>query len=114
MTLYLITTKMILTIIILSILVVTMGYLVYAQNRKYTKLLRYTETYVQFIGVIAMRTKATYDEMVEIDRLGAFQADDEVGMIFNELKENVTDLNEFITRYVNTSDTGAEEASEKE
>jgi hypothetical protein len=87
--------------IILLILAAALGYLVYVQNRKYNKLIRYTEMYVQFIGAIALRTQATYDQMKEIDRLGAFQADDEVGMIFNELNENVTDLNNFITRYVN-------------
>lgn len=103
---------MILTIILLSVLVITIGYLVYAQNRKYNKLLKYTEMYVQFIGAIAIRTQATYDQMQEIDRLGAFQADDEVGMIFNELNANVTDLNEFITRYVNT-DTTEEDQSKK-
>lgn len=103
---------MLLTIIILSALLLVMGYLVYAQNKKYNKLLSYTEMYVQFIGAIALRTKATYDQMQEIDRLGAFQADDEVGMIFNELNANVTDLNEFITRYVNT-DTEEDESTEK-
>jgi len=101
---------MLIAIIILSIMVVVMGYLVYAQNRKYNTLLKYTEMYVQFIGAIAIRTNATYDRMQEIDRLGAFKADDEVGMIFNELNENVTDLNEFITRYVNA---GTEETNEK-
>lgn len=92
---------MILFTIILLILVAALSYLVYVQNQKYNKLIRYTEMYVQFIGAIALRTQATYDQMKEIDRLGAFQADDEVGMIFNELNENVTDLNNFITRYVN-------------
>ena len=58
---------MLLTIIILSILVLTMGYLVYAQNKKYNKLLVYTEMYVQFIGAIAIRTQATYDQMQEIE-----------------------------------------------
>jgi hypothetical protein len=101
---------MILTIIILTILVIALTYLVYAQNKKYNTILKYTETYVQFIGAIAIRTNATYDRMQEIDRLGAFQADDEVGMIFNELNENVTDLNQFITRYVNA---GTEETNEK-
>lgn len=101
---------MILTIIILTLLVVALAYLVYAQNKKYNTLLKYTETYVQFIGAIAIRTNATYDRMQEIDRLGAFQADDEVGMIFNELNDNVTDLNQFITRYVNA---GTEETNEK-
>jgi phosphate uptake regulator len=40
--------------------------------------------------------------MKEIDRLGAFQADDEVGSIFKQLDESVDDLYEFITKYVNT------------
>lgn len=93
---------MIVTITLLLIAILALGYLVYAQNKKYNKLLVFTEMYVQFIGAIAIRTQSTYDEMQEIDRLGAFQADDEVGMIFNELNANVTDLNEFITRYVNT------------
>ena len=101
---------MVFIIIILSILVIVMGYLVYAQTKKYNKLLAYTEAYIQFIGAIAIRTASTYDQMVDIDRLGAFQADDEVGVIFNELKQNVTDLNEFITKYVNT---GTEEASKE-
>lgn len=96
--------------ITLAVLVVILVYLAYIQSKKYNNLLKYTEMYIQLIGAIAIRTKGTYDEMVEIDRLGAFQADDEVGTIFNELKENITDLNEFITKYVNT---GTQEESTK-
>ena len=96
--------------ITLAVLVVVLTYLVYVQNKKYNNLLKYTEMYVQLIGAIAIRTQSTYDEMVEIDRLGAFQADDEVGIVFDELKQNITDLNEFITKYVNT---GTQEESTK-
>lgn len=102
---------MIIAIILLSLTNIASIYLVYVQNKKYITLMKYTETYVQFIGAIAIRTKATYDEMQEIDRRGSFQADDEVGVIFNELKDNVTDLNQFIERYVNT---GTEEAKSEE
>lgn len=102
---------MIIAIILLSLINIALIYLAYVQNKKYSTLMKYTETYVQFIGAIAIRTKATYDEMLEIDRRGSFQADDEVGIIFNELKDNVTDLNQFIERYVNT---GTEEAKSEE
>jgi len=77
-------------------------YLVYVQNKKYSALMKYTEMYVQLIGAIAIRTKATHDQMLEIDRKGSFQIDDEVGVIFNEIKNNVKDLNDFIEKYVNT------------
>lgn len=87
-------------------------YLAYVQNKKYIALMKYTEMYVQFIGAIAIRTKATHDQMLEIDRNGSFQVDDEVGVIFNEIKNNVKDLNDFIEKYVNTGTE--EEKSKKE
>jgi hypothetical protein len=45
--------------------------------------------------------------MKELDRLGAFQADDEVGTVFKEVDYLIEDLYGFITKYVN-----AEEAEE--
>lgn len=102
---------MITAIILLSLTNFALIYLAYVQNKKYSTLMKYTEMYVQFIGAIAIRTKATYDEMREVDRRGSFQVDDEVGVIFNEIKNNVTDLNEFIEKYVNT---GTKEAKSEE
>jgi hypothetical protein len=102
---------MILVIVGLFLVCLVLCYIVYAQTKKYDKLLSYTELYMQLIGAIAVRTKATYEEMQNIDRLGAFQADDEVGIIFNEINANVTDLNEFIGKYVNAT---TEEESTKE
>lgn len=101
---------MIITAAVLLITNLLLIYLAYVQNKKYTALMKYTEMYVQFIGAIAIRTKATHDQMLEIDRKGSFQIDDEVGVIFNEIKNNVKDLNNFIEKYVNT---GAEEEKSK-
>ena len=104
---------MLIAVIILSITTLISSYLAYVHVIKAGKLLQYCEMYVQFIGAIAIRTKRTYDNMKEIDRLGAFQADDETGTTFDELHQNVKDLNHFISKYVNTED-GNKETEEKE
>ncbi len=36
--------------------------------------------------------ESTYNDMLEIDRLGAFESDDEVGTIFKTLKEMLYEL----------------------
>ena len=46
--------------------------------------------------------------MKEVDRLGAFRADDEVGSIFKELDGSIDDLYDFITRYVNKTEENKE------
>ena len=46
--------------------------------------------------------------MKEVDRLGAFEADDEVGFVFQEIKESVTELNTFLEKYIKN-----DEAEEK-
>lgn len=94
---------MVIAIVLLSLIICVMAYVIYVQIVKYNRLLAYTEMYVQFIGAIAIRTQMAYDEMKEIDRLGAFQADDEVGVVFQEINNNIKDLNEFIAKYVNAS-----------
>ena len=38
--------------------------------------------------------KKAYDRMKKIDRLGSFEADDESGYIFNEIKTAMEELNE--------------------
>tara|TARA_R110000803_G_scaffold74905_8_gene139195 strand:- start:1361 stop:1564 length:204 start_codon:yes stop_codon:yes gene_type:complete len=65
--------------------------------------------YVQLLGVLAMRMKQTQNQMKEIDRIGSFEADDETGYAFKELDNCITDLNNFIERYVNTEETKEKE-----
>ena len=43
--------------------------------------------------------------MKQLDRLGAFQADDEVGAIFKDMDESIDNLYAFITKYVNREET---------
>jgi hypothetical protein len=67
-----------------------------ADEQEYTEQLEVTNTY--------MYTKITeaYDSMTQIDRLGAFEEDDEAGTTFALLKQTIEELKE-------TFDNGQEE-----
>ena len=47
--------------------------------------------------------------MKEIDRLGAFEADDEVGVVFKDIDQSIDNLYEFITKYVNREESKEDE-----
>lgn len=95
------------------LLIVCLGYLVYINTRKVDKLELYCEAYVRFISATYFRVKDVQDRLQEVDRLGAFKADDEVGFVFTEINAAVSDLHTFITKYIN-ADSQDKEDSEKE
>ena len=100
---------MILAIIIFLTLVVgILSYLLYVNVRKLNIVTAYCEAYVQFINALYFKFQDTKDRMKEIDRIGAFQADDEVGVIFKNLDECIDELHDFLTKYVNTGDEQTE------
>lgn len=99
---------MIIAIIILSLAVGVLGYLLYINFRKAEIAESYCEAYVRFISALYFRFSETRDKMKEVDRLGAFQADDEVGGIFKELDGSIDDLYDFITKYVNKTEENKE------
>lgn len=95
---------MITTIIILSILVAFLGYTTYINYKRYIKAVEYAENgfyvYNTFIANLYFKFRDTLDTMKAVDARGSFQADDEVGVTFDNLKECITDLDEFISKYV--------------
>lgn len=93
---------MIIVVIFLSLLILFLSYLLYINFRRAERAEDYCEAYVRFVSALYFQFQATRDQMKEIDRLGAFQADDEVGAIFKELDLTIDNLHEFITKYVNT------------
>jgi regulator of sigma D len=92
-------------IIFLILIICVLSYLLYINYRRAEKLEQYCETYIQFISVVYFQFKETVQKMKDIDRLGAFQADDEVGTIFTEMNDLISNLYNFITKYVNTEET---------
>lgn len=100
---------MIYLVILLTILVGILGYLTYINFRKAEQLEQYCEAYVRFISALYFRVVDTRDKLKEVDRLGAFRADDEVGFTFKEIDNLVDDLYNFITKYVNSKDNEDQE-----
>ena len=73
--------------IVLGIIVLTEGYVIWNLMRK-TALL---ETWVEDFGDRVTRVQ---QELKDIDSTGHFEADDEVGSIFESIKEVINELND--------------------
>jgi|TARA_B100001094_G_scaffold67401_1_gene63580 hypothetical protein len=73
--------------IILGILFVITSYTTFNQFRKVERLETWIEEYAQ-------RVKDTQKTLKEIDDKGNFEADDEVGIVFQSIKNTVDELNE--------------------
>ena len=77
--------------IILGLLVLAEGYVIWNLNRK-TELL---ETWVEDFSD---RIAQVQQELKDIDSTGHFESDDEVGSIFDSIKDIINDLNNFVER----------------
>lgn len=102
---------MLVVVITLSVLLAVALWLLIIQFKKSEKLMGFLELYIRMLSVIALRTDKAYKRMQEIDRLGSFEADDETGYIFQEIKAATTDLDEFVKKYI--SNDAKEEKSKK-
>ena len=72
---------------ILTIICLTLSYVVFNLTRKVERLETWVEDYAQ-------RIQNTQDILKEIDQKGTFEADDEIGVVFQSIKETVDELNE--------------------
>ena len=78
--------------IVISILIIllgTSGYVIWNLNRKLEHMESWIESFVIKVG-------ETYNNMMEVDSTGHFEADDEVGSIFEGIKSILTELNDSI------------------
>ena len=73
--------------ILLSIIIITLGWTTFNLTRKVERLETWIEDYAQ-------RIQDTQQVLKEIDSKGTFEADDEIGVIFTSIKEAVDELNE--------------------
>ena len=75
--------------IALGIVVLTEGYIIWNLMRKTELLETWVETFTNRISQVQR-------ELKDIDSTGHFEADDEVGSIFQGIKSIITELNESI------------------
>ncbi len=74
--------------IVLGLLVLTEGYVIW-------NLIRKTELLETWIEDFSDKVTQVQRELTEIDSTGHFESDDEVGSIFDSIKEVVNELNDF-------------------
>jgi hypothetical protein len=68
------------------------GYLIIRKNNKLEKIVTNQQQYIDAISIIIENSANTIQEL---DNRGAFEADDEVGTFFRNLKEIQNVLNQF-------------------
>ncbi len=79
--------------ILLGILIIAFsveGYVVW-------NLMKKTELLEDYVGNVGEKIINVNERLAEIYSTGHFEADDEVGTIFDTIKETVSELNEFIS-----------------
>ena len=76
--------------IILGLLVFVEGYVIWNLTKK-------SEILETWIENFTIRVDTIYLELKQIDSTGHFESDDEIGSIFDGIKDIITDLNAFTT-----------------
>ena len=74
--------------IILGLLVLTEGYVIWNLTRKTEMLETWVEDFTQTIDTVQ-------SDLKKIDYMGSFEADDETGIIFEQIKETVNQLESY-------------------
>lgn len=80
--------------IILTVFLFLSGIIIFNMYRReivYENLIKDQASYMR---KISQRMKESYEKLVELDRIGAFQSDDETGEFFQILKTSFEELHE--------------------
>jgi hypothetical protein len=91
---------MILTIIILSILVVTLGFTTFNLLKKNEKQEDILAGYMTYLNKISDTIEMSEKKLMEVDSKGSFKSDDEVGFFFEQIKTIQTALNSFVIKNI--------------
>jgi hypothetical protein len=91
---------MILTIVLLLILVVTLGFTTYNLLKKNEKQEDILAGYMTYLNKISDTIELSDKKMMEVDAKGSFKSDDEVGFFFEQIKTIQTALNSFVIKNI--------------
>ena len=92
-------TALLVIAIITTIVAIVSGYLVWNPAKK-------NRILGDFIVQSYIQIRSTYQEMKEIDAIGAFQSDDETGAVFDSLLGLLEACVAFMTEYLEEVDVG--------
>ena len=86
---------MITAIVILSLLVVALGYTTYNLLRKNEKQEDILASYLDYLDRLSRVIEVSDEKLKQVDSRGTFESDDEVGFFFQQIKGLQDILNEF-------------------
>ena len=86
---------MIAAIVILSLLVVALGYTTYNLLRKNEKQEDILASYLSYLDRLSRVIEVSDKQLKQVDARGTFKSDDEVGFFFQQIKGLQDILNEF-------------------
>ena len=86
---------MIIAIIILSVLVVTLGFTTFNLLRKFEKQEDILAGYLDYLDKLSRVIEVSDEKLKQIDSRGTFESDDEVGFFFQQIKGLQDILNDF-------------------
>ena len=86
---------MVILIVILSILVLGLGYVVFNLNRKVIKQESIIEFQVGYLRNVAYLINESKIYVEQLDEKGTFRSDDEVGVFFDFMKEIQETINDY-------------------
>ena len=89
---------MITAIIILSVIVIALGYTTYNLLRKFEKQEDILASYLEYLDKLSRVIEVSDEKLKEIDSRGTFESDDEVGFFFQQIKGLQDILNDFQLR----------------
>jgi len=89
---------MIAAIVILSLLVVVLGYTTYNLLRKNEKQEDILASYLSYLDRLSRVIEVSDKKLKQVDARGTFKSDDEVGFFFQQIKGLQDILNEFQLR----------------
>ena len=82
--------------IVLGLLILIEGYVIWNLNKKTEMLEDWVETFTQ-------RIEKVQTDLKEVDATGHFEADDEIGTIFEQIKDIISELDELKGEEVDAS-----------
>jgi hypothetical protein len=83
---------MLVLVLVLVLLVLVSAYVIYNLYKKYDALETVSKENLDFILSMRNRVLSQQSYLKQLDRRGAFESDDEVGVFFTELKKIITDI----------------------
>ena len=86
---------MIIAIILLSVLVIALGYTTFNLLRKFEKQEDILAGYLEYLDKLSRVIEVSDEKLKQIDSRGTFESDDEVGFFFQQIKGLQDILNDF-------------------